>query len=77
MNESIKTTAAKLLPRVNANWYRFTHRHSPRGFGRWAFSPNRNARLEEAFITPAMNYSEAARLARRHFAGQSEIFPLT
>ncbi len=75
-------------PEVNTSAYEFSHGHSPRGRGSWAFAVTANPKSDviywakklipgTASETSSLTYTEAKKAAQAHFAGQEVIFVLS
>lgn len=50
----------------NTTDYVFSHGHTPRGRGSWAFFPTSACRIEDAIWSPSMTYTEAKRWVKQH-----------
>jgi hypothetical protein len=62
---------------VNTTEYQFSHGHTPRGRGSWAFCFTRNAADESIYWAPgSLTYTEALKLAKAEAKarGRSTIY---
>lgn len=55
---------------VETSGYEFTHGRKPRGFGTWAFGPERTTDIDKVFWSSPSTYAQAANEARRWAAEQ-------
>lgn len=55
---------------VETSGYEFTHGRKPRGFGTWAFGPERTTDIDKVFWSSPGTYAQAANEARRWAAEQ-------
>jgi hypothetical protein len=61
-------------PTINTRPYTTSHGKNPRGYGSWAFCPDKRAKDDDYLSHTEWfkgTYGEAAKQAREHFAGKT------